>query len=762
VKTSSHGTIGPSHTPLRFEVLEDRSLLSADAVLAWHDIALEAVKVDHALTSPREQFGPTRAARALAIVQGAVYDTVNSLDHSFTPYRFSETAAPGASLDVAVATAAHDTLSALYPSQRGTFDSAWMAWMSTATPQSAQDGLNVGRNIANQMLNWRMNDGANTPSNYQVNPAAGHWSPDPLHPNQSALTPNWGSVTPFTMGNVADYRAAPPPALNSAEYTAAYNEVLRLGGNGTSSPTERTADQTEAGIFWGYDGQPGLCSPPRLYNQIAAQIARQRGNTEVANARFLALVNLALADASIACWDTKYTYDLWRPVTAIRAGNDDGNPDTIGDANWEPFGAPANNGAGTNFTPPFPAYTSGHATFGGAVFEIIRRFYGTDNISFTFVSDEFNGKTFDMNGQVRPIRPRFFSSLSQAEEENGQSRIYLGIHWSFDKVQGILQGNRVADHVFDAFLRRNPTDLRTVVGVSMGSSHVKLFDSTTGQETFSFLAFDPSFTGGVRVALGDTNGDGIKDIIVAQGPGGSNMVRVFNGKDLEKIHEFNAFDSQYINGIYIASGDIDGDGRDDIIVGAGEGNAPNIRVISGLDLSILNEFYAYDPNFRGGVRVASGDVDGDGRDDIITGAGPGAGPHVKVFSGQTGELILSFMAYELIYSGGVFVSAADCDADGRVEIMTGAGGIGNPHVKVFGPQASEQASYFAFQDNDSDPKSAGVRVGCIDSNGDGRSEILTTPSTPATPFIDTTEDFTMVHLNRLMAFDPLYLGTLNI
>jgi len=173
------------------------------------------------------------------------------------------------------------------------------------------------------------------------------------------------------------------------------------------------------------------------------------------------LVNVAMADAGMTIWESKYHYDFWRPVLGIResdpgtgpTGLGDGNPDTVGDTNFSPLGAPASNLTGPNFTPPFPAYPSGHAGFGGALFQVMRRFYGTDNIAFTFVSDEFNGQTRDNNGNIRAYRPRSFSNLSQAEEENGQSRIYLGIHWAFDKTEGIAEGRRVGDYVFDHAFR---------------------------------------------------------------------------------------------------------------------------------------------------------------------------------------------------------------------------------------------------------------------------------------------------------------------
>jgi len=271
-----------------------------------------------------------------------------------------------------------------------------------------------------------------------------------------ALGALWRVVTPFVLTSASQFRSPAPPLLTSSAYTAAFNEVKRLGGDGVITPTERTAAQTIAGIYWGYDGTPGLGTPPRLYNQIAVQIATQRGTDVIDLARLLALLNVGMAEAGLASWDTKYQYDFWRPITGIReadpgtgpTGAGDGNPLTIGDINFTPLGAPASNTSGPNFTPPFPAYTSGHATFGATLFQTLRRFYGTDAIAFTFVSDEFNGVTRDNRGNIRPRIPRSFSSLSQAEEENGQSRIYLGIHWAFDKTQGIIQGRNVANYVF--------------------------------------------------------------------------------------------------------------------------------------------------------------------------------------------------------------------------------------------------------------------------------------------------------------------------
>jgi hypothetical protein len=264
-------------------------------------------------------------------------------------------------------------------------------------------------------------------------------------------------VAPFVLRSADQFPIPPPPAPESQEFIAAFDEVKHFGGcgddpaacavaaDGFVTPTLRTPEQAQIGVFWGYDGTPGLGTPPRLYNQIARQIARQRGSSGLELARLLALINVAMADAGLAAWKAKYDYEFCRPITAIRQA--DGG--SGGDPTWTPLGAPASNKIGPNFTPPFPSYASGHATFGAALFQILRRFYHTDRIPFSFVSDEFDGLTKDNTGAVRPRLSRTYANLSAAEEENGQSRIYLGIHWAFDKSAGISQGRRVADYVMD-------------------------------------------------------------------------------------------------------------------------------------------------------------------------------------------------------------------------------------------------------------------------------------------------------------------------
>jgi hypothetical protein len=441
---------------------------ATDMVLQWNANAIEAAKVDHGIGAPGLQFGPTRTSRALAIVQVAVFDAVNSIDQSYTPYLIDLHAPRSASIDAAVAQAAHDTLVSLYPYQKATFDQELASSLKGIPLIPAVEGVIVGHVVANYVLAVRSHDGSQKdavgqPVNYTYGQQPGQWRADPLHPTATPLTPDWGSVTPFGVQSATQFGAPPPPSITSKEYADAYEEVKPIGGDGVHTPTTRTDEQTIIGLFWGYDAQPGLCAPIRFYNQIAEVIAKQQHNTEVENARFFALINIAMADAGITCWNDKYRYNYWRPVTAIRendpgtgpTGLGSGNPFLVGqgDPTWEPLGAPADNGNGTNFTPPFPSYTSGHATFGAALFRTMADFYGTDNIHFTIVSDEFNTITKDQNGNPRPLIPRSYNSFSQAAEENGMSRIYLGIHWVFDKVQGIKCGDNIGDYDFAHYLR---------------------------------------------------------------------------------------------------------------------------------------------------------------------------------------------------------------------------------------------------------------------------------------------------------------------
>jgi len=444
----------------------------ADLVRRWNGIAIDASGLDHTPVAPGEnrvfgeQLGPARASRAMAIVHIAMFDAINAIMGSYHSYTGLHPA-PAASMDAAIVQAAHDTLIALFPSQASKFDSLRADDLSQIPPGAGNTkarGIDLGKSAAAAILSMRHNDGSEIADprfgiDFFTSGEPGIWQQDPIGLSTLALGAFWGEVRPFVLASSDQFRVPDPPDLDSSDYTSAYNDVKAIGGDGIVTPTARTDEQTEIGIFWAYDGTPSLCAPPRLYNQITVHIADQMGTSSdvVQFARLLALANVAMADAAIAIWESKYFFLYWRPVTGIRqsdlgtgpSGLGDGNDDTVGDVNWSPLGAPASNSSGPNFTPPFPSYPSGHGGFGGALFQTLRHFYRTDNIAFTFVSDEFNGVTKDHDGNLRPFSPRSFSSLSQAEDENGQSRIYLGIHWIFDKTEAIAQGRHVADWVVE-------------------------------------------------------------------------------------------------------------------------------------------------------------------------------------------------------------------------------------------------------------------------------------------------------------------------
>ncbi|MCL4500524.1 MAG: phosphatase PAP2 family protein [Deltaproteobacteria bacterium] len=465
-------TFGPQFQP-SFPVSPSPSRIRPDLqgltrwVRYWNQVAIDTSGIDHTPVAPDEtrvfgeQFGPCRASRAMAIAHIAMFDALDAIYRGYRAYTNIRPAPAGASAQAAVAQAAHDTLTALFPSQTPRLDTLLADELGQILAGRAKtDGIRTGQAAAAAILALRRNDGSskadpNFGVDYFPNNEPGYWRQDPISLSTLALGAYWGEVRPFVMNSGSQFRLAKPPELDSKAYTVAFKEVQDLGGDGITTPTSRSADQTFIGIFWAYDGTPSLCAPPRLYNQVTAQIAEQKGTKGMELARLFALVNVAMADAAIASWDSKYYWDFWRPVTGIResdpgtgpTGKGDNNPATVGDPTFTPLGAPASNLNGPNFTPPFPSYPSGHASFGGALFQTLRHFYGTDQIAFTFVSDEFNGVTKDNEGNVRPYMPRSFDSLTQAEEENGQSRIYLGIHWRFDKNKGIAQGRRVGDYV---------------------------------------------------------------------------------------------------------------------------------------------------------------------------------------------------------------------------------------------------------------------------------------------------------------------------
>jgi hypothetical protein len=428
-----------------------------DAVLDWNAVALDTVANDPIVKSEADQFGPTRTSRALAIVHAAIYDSVNSIVPRYEPYLEPSFEVPDASIDAAVAAAAHRTLIELYPSQEDLLNERLREYLKEIPESDArEDGLVLGVDVAEQILVARTGDGSDDRTPYIPTDAPGRHREDPLYPDQGFLTPGWGKVSPFAIESGSEFRSPPPPPLWSLEYALNFYEVFLLGGDGVKTPTLRTREQTVIGIFWSYDAAPDLGARPRQYNQIARVIAIKKQNSEIENARYFALVNFALADAGIATWETKYYYKFWRPIVAIREADTDGNGLTPRDKRWTPLASPGSNGGPLHMTPAFPSYGSGHASFGAAMFQVLTRYYGTHRIPFCYVSDEYNGITTDAHGRVRPRMKRCYSGFRDAAHENAISRIYLGVHFRFDAMSGLRQGERVGDAVFDRVLQPLP------------------------------------------------------------------------------------------------------------------------------------------------------------------------------------------------------------------------------------------------------------------------------------------------------------------
>lgn len=385
---------------------------------------------------------PPMASRALAIAHAAMYDAVNAIEQTHFSYNWQGAADPNCSKEAAVAQAAFRTLSNLFPSQAANLQNQLQARLDLIpNGQPKTLGIQLGDDVGQAMLNARSSDGSTfNPGPYTGGNNIGQWRPTP--PGfANGLLPAWGAVTPFMMTSGAQFRQGPPPAVNSAAYTADYNEVKDLG---SATSATRTPDQTDIARFWA-DGA-GTATPPGHWNRIAQDVGAAQSNSLHQNARMFALMNLAMADAAIACWDMKYVYEYWRPVTGIREGDNDGNPDTVGDAAWTSL----------IVTPPFPAYTSGHSTFSSSGAVVLARFFGTDNISFTTSAEGF------------AVPDRSFSSFSQAALEAMDSRLYGGIHWRFDNEVGYDMGSMLGHYGYDNYLQAVP-EPGTLVALGVGA-----------------------------------------------------------------------------------------------------------------------------------------------------------------------------------------------------------------------------------------------------------------------------------------------------
>jgi PAP2 superfamily len=410
--SSGASTVGENQNP------GGSSAQSVNPVVQWNRTLLVILR------TPGAQPATVHPTRSFAIMHAAIYDAVNDIDSTHKPYLAELSGLPrSASQDAAAAAAAHEVLLALYPAFQTALDALLQQSLSQIPDgKDKLQGVAIGQTVADRILALRSNDGSNAkPTPFVFGNAPGDYqSTPPNFPKQPQFT-HWSRVTPFALERASQFRLGPPPELTSDTYTDAFNEVKSLG---IVKSTTASADQALTGHFWNGAIQ-------NYWNEVAQTASVAHNLTTAQNARLFALLNLTLADAVIAFYDTKYTYNFWRPVTAIRAADTDNNPDTAADPNWLPQ---------VGNTTPDPSYPGAHAVISAAAARVLTSFFKTDHFNFNVTSE------------VLPGVQRSFSRISDAAEEATLSRIFAGVHFRFDLTTGQRLGREVADFVVDNLL----------------------------------------------------------------------------------------------------------------------------------------------------------------------------------------------------------------------------------------------------------------------------------------------------------------------
>jgi hypothetical protein len=413
-----------------------------DAVTAWNVNAGEAALA--AGLAPTNN--PLHESRLYAVMHLAIHDALNAIDRRSRPYAVDLPATPGASAEAAVAAAARDVLVSLLTELPQPFAGAAGVMSVEADYTDAlaaipdgpakTQGVELGQAVAEAFLALRAEDGADTPLfdfAYPQGTEPGEYRFTPGF--NFVFAPGWADVTPFVLKDSSQFRPGPPYAVTSKKYTADFNEVKALGGDDATG-SARTPEQTEIALFW-------VESSPLQWNRITRTVSGTEGLDMWENARLFGLLNIALADGYIGSFETKSHYNYWRPVTAIQTAETDGNPDTSADPTWTPLVT----------TPPIPDYDSAHSVEGGAAAAVLKRFFGTDDISFTTCS-----LTLPVGSTCTDASPvlRSYTSFSQAEEENGLSRILVGFHFRDAVEAGIKHGEKIGKRAVDLYLRPAP------------------------------------------------------------------------------------------------------------------------------------------------------------------------------------------------------------------------------------------------------------------------------------------------------------------
>jgi membrane-associated phospholipid phosphatase len=400
--------------------------IRADVLDDWNNAILNSIRTENA--------HPCVAARALAIVHGAMADTSAAI-HRTDPFFQTENVPPGLPLEPALNAAAYCTATNLFPSRLAAFRDLYEKWTRDLeeTPRRGES-LRLGRSVADAWITWRGNDGSSGSLPYIPRKEPGVWRRTPPFVRPPEMY-NWARVTPFTLVSAAQFRPPGPPKLSSDLYADELNELKKLGGVASRA---RTAEQTEIARFWSDFSY--TVTPPGHWNEAAQAVAAARQMPLETKVKLFAALNITMSDVAVACWDSKYVYDFWRPVTAIRAAESDGNPGTEPDPDWIPL---------LN-TPAFPEYVSGHSAFSGAAAIVLAHFNGGDKIRFTISSDSLPGKT------------RSYESLWTCAEEVSQSRLYGGIHFPTALKDGLKLGQQVAQHALDLFFASKPPALARI------------------------------------------------------------------------------------------------------------------------------------------------------------------------------------------------------------------------------------------------------------------------------------------------------------
>jgi len=381
----------------------------ADVVTEWNQQAEVCVLEAKIL--------PFAGTRVMAIVHTSMFDAINSIEGRYTPYKFKVPAPTGASAEAAGVAAAHATLIRLFPEQRTALDTAYAASLARISDGPGKvAGIAVGEGVAAKVLGWRSADGADAANTYRPPTTAGTYVTTTL-----PVGMQWGSVTPWVMERGSQFHPAPPPALGSAEWEADYNEIKEIGAKKSA---RRTSEQTEIARFWTITG-------PQSFDPIVGQLAATRGRSLSQNARLFALVEMAVADSYIAVFEAKYSFNFWRPITAIRNGDIDGNDATARDASWEPL----------IDTPLHPEYPCAHCINSGAARAVLESEFGTGPNPLTMTSVTAPGVTHK------------WASIADYAEEVSVARIYGGLHYRNSTAVGKSMGKKIGELAVQNYLK---------------------------------------------------------------------------------------------------------------------------------------------------------------------------------------------------------------------------------------------------------------------------------------------------------------------